>query len=184
MGGAIYYSDSRNQGLTERPCFFQIRKTDNTKYLWELRGSVQLKFRTNHAKNGGEDIYGEAIHSDCYLLHHTGLKELTSNELLSYIQVFDFYNGTSSLSSISSDPKRVCLCDDHGTSQCASEHYILYDPGVTLYPGESTTIPAVVVGKEFGTLSFLVYAQIFPRNNTSDIYWAYIRPRTTITRNN
>ena len=64
---------------------------------------------------------------------------------------------SESLSTISSAPSRVCICNETGYPNCL----IVVDPKQRIvYPGETITIPAVVVGQDFGTVSGSVHAQI------------------------
>ena len=66
----------------------------------------------------------------------------------------------SGLSTITSNPSRVCFCKD-AEPDCLTvadpiTHYI--------YPGQTITIPAAVVGQDFGTVTGSVYAKFM---NTS-----------------
>ena len=70
------------------------------------------------------------------------------------------------LSLITSDPSRVCLCNESGQPDCL----IVADPTPhSIYAGQSINISAVVVGQDFGTVSGSVYAQFLqkPANNHS-----------------
>ena len=74
-----------------------------------------------------------------------------------------------STASLITAPSRVCLCQD-SQKDCL----IVVDPKThTIYPGETITIPAVVVGQHFGTVTGSVIAQLmFPSGSspTSDIH--------------
>ena len=66
-----------------------------------------------------------------------------------------------SLSAVSSDPLRVCICPDQSTPDCLA---ILPDQNIphlhyTVYPGQNFTVPAAVVGFNFALTSGSVYAQ-------------------------
>ena len=68
-----------------------------------------------------------------------------------------------SLSLISSDPSRVCLCNETGQPDCQ----VLTDHTFhTAYPGQTINISAVVVGQDFGTVAGPVYAQFLHRGST------------------
>ena len=68
----------------------------------------------------------------------------------------------SGLSLISSAPSRVCLCNETGQPDCLT----VADPTTrVIYPGQTITIPAVVVGQDFGTVTGSVFAHFF---DTSD----------------
>ena len=72
------------------------------------------------------------------------------------------YEAPDRLSLISSDPSRVCLCKNN-QPQCS----VLYSYE-TRYPGETFSLPAVVVGDMFGTVSGYVYAQLLVQHFRSD----------------
>ena len=58
-------------------------------------------------------------------------------------------NLNNSLSPVSSDPIRVCLCDANGKPQCA-ELSEIFLKNITVIPGESIDLSIVVVGQDFG----------------------------------
>ena len=65
---------------------------------------------------------------------------------------------------MTSAPSRVCLCNGTGQPDCL----ILEDPiPHVIYPGQSITMSAVVVGQDFGTVAGSVYAQ-FSRGSASN----------------
>ena len=105
---------------------------------------ITISFDRNLARNG-DDIYGASL-SDCV------------NHMLLNINRLS----TPSISSVSSNPLRVCLCDSDGVPQCNVTH--MYQNS---YPGESFTVPAVLVGWEYSNASTtgVVYAEILSINN-------------------
>ena len=66
-------------------------------------------------------------------------------------------DGNKSLSLLSSDPLRTCICTS-GRPECTNVFINL-----TKYPGEPFSISAVVVGENFGTVTGSVYSN-FLRN--------------------
>ena len=77
------------------------------------------------------------------------------NCLLSFKNISNM-SDLESLSTISSAPSRVCICNETGPN-CLT----VVDPIQRVaYPGETITIQAVVVGQDFGTVSGSVHAQI------------------------
>ena len=62
----------------------------------------------------------------------------------------------SSLSSISGDPSRVCKCDKYHKPRCHDSSYIYITQDI--YPGDTFTIPVVVVGGDWGPSPGTVYA--------------------------
>ena len=135
-GGGIYIKP----GLSPIPivtiavekCFFHQLNCDN--------GEIYILFANNSAGNGGDDIYGAS------------LQECLSNEC-NHVTVGGV---TSSISSVSSDPQRVCVCDKNGKPQCSNTNFINIHR--ELYPGETFTVPAVIVGWDFGTTVGMVYS--------------------------
>ena len=79
------------------------------------------------------------------------------NCLLSFKNISDM-SQQSGLSLISSTPSQVCLCSETGQPDCLT----VADPTTrVIYPGQTITIPAVVVGQDFGTVTGSVFAQFF-----------------------
>ena len=129
---------------TKPPCFFQLLDCSaDSIYL--------LNFANNSAKYGGDDIYGASIQ-----LSGSICQTSQSNNECNKIII----NGVSSeLSSISSDPLRVCLCNDEGKPLCNSTYEYSYTrTSRTVYPGEIFTVSAILVGGDFGTTTGMVYA--------------------------
>ena len=119
--------------------------------------NVTLNFTNNTGWNGGDAIYGEEI-STC-TFHRLSLL----NVMVGNIQYFDgahvYFNpdGIKSLSLLSSDPLRACICTS-GRPECTNVFMNL-----TKYPGEPFSISAVVVGENFGTVTGSVYSNFLPR---------------------
>ena len=102
-------------------------------------------FANNSAGRGGDVIYGGHIaygfdgNTNCMDI----FKDISSVP-------------EATLSLISSDPLRVCLCNQSGLPDCM----LLVDPTVhSIYPGQTISISAVVVGQDWGTVAGSVYAQ-------------------------
>ena len=155
VGGAIYI-----QGLPEplsietdsQKCFYQLPSVHNVGVLATLNST--LNFYNNTAGGGGEDIYGASLKLPCYISD-----ERVTSHNVARANVFLFHSlPKGHRSSISSDPQRVCLCDDYGIPQCANAYYIIQEQ--TRFPGEKFNISAVLVGYEFGTVSGTVYATL------------------------
>ena len=156
-GAGIYYDCSLTENdddFTTSGCFYDIQGIA----LNELKHSevnVTLSFVNNTATNGGTDVYGATPNSNCKTGH-----DFYAHEINEYV-----FKTSSGLSSISSDPKRVCLCDSSSKLMCANLSYILYN--TTRYPGEVFSLPLAVVGFEFGTVTGPVYANLLPQDNNS-----------------
>ena len=85
--------------------------------------------------------------------------------------MFHFQNKT--LTSVTSDPTRVCLCNNDGIPQCANIDYI-YRELTPRYPGEVFTVPAVVVGKDFGTVPGVVHSKLLWINTDNVTHKDYL----------
>ena len=155
VGGGIYVEQFTPSliDISNYPCFYQLSVFGDLSVI-----NVTLFFVNNTAQNGGDNIYGASIHDDCTII-------LGFPSYVLIDELFKFNNkSSSSLSPISSDPKRVCLCDLESHPKCAELSYIFHH--VVHYPGEKFVLPAVVVGDEFGTVSGVVYASLLPQNHT------------------
>ena len=112
------------------------------------RSYDQLTFINNTAGKGGGVLYGGLV-----ALGYDG----HWNCLLSFKKISDM-SQQNGLSLISSTPSRVCLCNKIGQPDCLT----VADPTTrVIYPGQTITIPAVVVGQDFGTVTGSVFAQLF-----------------------
>ena len=158
-GGAIYV----NPGLTphqlllimEQESFPGTAKKDfRPQCLYQLLNcsvgaSYIFSFVNNSAVNGGDDIYGASLQ------YHRSLGNcnLTVNV------------NNDGISSVSSDPTRVCLCDSEGIPQCKNNSYIFRNYEV--HPGEMFTVSAIVVGGDFGGTRGPIYADFSPIDHPS-----------------
>ena len=127
--------------------------TSMTKCFIHVEGSrsdTRLVFINNTAGKGGDVLYGGLV-----ALGWDG----DWNCLLSFKNISDM-SQQSGLSTITSNPSRVCLCKD-AEPDCLT----VADPTTHhIYPGQTIIIPAVVVGQDFGTVTGFVYAKLL---NTS-----------------
>ena len=109
------------------------------------RSQARLIFTNNTADKGGDVVYGGLV-----ALGYDG----DWNCLLSFKNISDM-SEQNGLSTISSEPPRVCLCHD-GQPDCLT----VADPIThNIYPGQTITLPAVVVGQDFGTVTGSVMPQ-------------------------
>ena len=142
VGGAIYSSACTlvQYALKTEPCSISFG------------GNSTVDLLHNTAERGGSAIYGITM------------SKLECNSFADgdYEYLFDIITIIpESFSAISSDPLRVCICPDQSTPDCLA---ILPDQNIphlryTVYPGQTFTIPAVVVGFNFALTSGSVYAQ-------------------------
>ena len=114
-------------------CFYQV-VGDNGKVCI-------LIFANNSATDGGNNVYGASLSRDFCLDCEL---EVDGSEV----------------SSVSSDPTRVCVCDDSGVPQCRNNSFIFMT--LEVYPGEKFTVSAVVVGGDYGPTIGTVHAKFLP----------------------
>ena len=136
-GGAIFIDPGfqvrelvLNKRTSSFECFYQVMDSNTDDKQCTLR------FANNSAKNGGSDVYGASLSSD-----------LCPDCQLEVDAKSSFF---------SSDPTRVCLCDDNGVPQCNNNSFIFMD--LEIYPGEVFAVSAIVVGGDFGPTIGVVYA--------------------------
>ena len=149
IGNNVYYSAPpfmlMNHGhpLLQSKCFLNIEGS---------RSQARLTFVNNSAGKGGDILYGGHV--------ALGL-DGDWNCLESFRNISTILQ--DGLSLITSDPTRVCLCNETGQPDCLT----LVDPTPhSIYPGQSITIPAVVVGQRFGVVPGSVFAQFLQRSAT------------------
>ena len=150
-GGAIYTDATIEPYSINSPywlssvfsCFYQLLSCTSTTHV-----QYNLRFANNFAPNGGDDIYGGRITSE--LCHSTESFESCN------LTISQLHKSGRGLSSITSEPTRVCLCDDKGEPQCLNDSYS--SENRTVYPGESFSVPLAIVGEEFGTTLGTIHA--------------------------
>ena len=114
--------------------------------FYNNRTTMLLVFANNTAANGGNDMYGASLQecsTECSMIDGV----------------------SSSISSVSSDPLRICVCDRYnGVPQCNNPEFIYMSQKV--HPGETFTVPAVIVGWDFGATTGVVYANYLTATNS------------------
>ena len=132
-----------------------ISRTECFVHVKGSRSHARLTFVNNTAGKGGDVLYGGLV-----ALGYDG----DWNCLLSFKNISDI-SQQGGLSLISSAPSRVCLCNETGQPDCLT----VADPTTrVMYPGQTITIPAVVVGQDFGTVNGSVFAQFLHTPYTTD----------------
>ena len=152
-GGAILVEGNKitsgDDPTTNDHCFYQI---------WWRDGAQFINFTDNYAVSGGHDIYGSPLASYCLVYDQADHKSRSNEEL----GLFWFQH--RSLSSISSDPRRVCLCDISVVALRCDDADSIFVEGFKLYPGEKFSLYLAVVGVEFGTVTATVQASLTQSN--------------------
>ncbi len=158
FGGAIYIDNADIYVSCEGYksfCFYSIEEMDS---------NYSFNFNENFADKGGDHIYGASLNSSCILVFHIydssniSTCSWINHEILIPIN-FKFQpplNAPKSLSPISSKPTRICLCNSNHQPNCTDVDLIFHKR--LIYPGEYFTIPAVIVGGDFGSTIGTVYA--------------------------
>ena len=163
-GGAIYIltDEFYSKSMTIRD-IFQLNRpslvTPSTRCFLSVEGKrsqARLLFTNNTADKGGDVIYGGLV-----ALGYDG----DWNCLLSFKNISDM-SQQNGLSVITSGASRICLCRD-GQPDCLT----VADPTMhSIYPGQTITLPVVVVGQDFGTVSGSVIAQFLQGYTTCSIH--------------
>ena len=158
-GGAMYIEDPKPQ--VQLPvykdrikCFFQPpKRTISHIVSSQLSGPFipRLEFQNNTAQFAGDSLYGGWVE----LCYHGFINKVI------FKAMFHFKEALSQSSVVSSNPTRVCICDN-AIYDCNITHY-----NVTAYPGQTFEIPAVAVGQMFGTVPFPVHARFIQVNSSS-----------------
>ena len=140
----MYLSMSYDSGIyPTSTCFLNTEGT---------RSQTRFTFANNSAGKGGDILHGGQVAFG----YDGGWNCLDSFKNISNIL-------QDGLSLISSDPSRVCLCNETGQPDCL----VLADPTLhAAYPGQTINISAVVVGQDFGTVAGSVYAQFLHKGST------------------
>lgn len=155
VGGAIYVLENflpYTQPFPN-PCFFRIE---------EDAQNVSFVFVNNTAVNGGNAIYGESI-ENCSSGNDVGSP--IGGQILAW-PTFSFEPDLETdISVITSDPSRVCMCEN-GWPDCGRAHL-----NASAIPGQSFTLSLVTVGQRFGAVSGSVYTSFVLKapNNTYHI---------------
>ena len=125
FGGAIF-TDLEVEIPSTLPCFFQVLTED-------FLNTIQVTFISNTAGFAGSSLYGGYL-DEC---HSMGL----SVSGLSIFKKIFYYNSSSDLSIISSDPISVCFCLGTITLKpvCQKQNWSCT---IAVYPGETFSIPS------------------------------------------
>ena len=152
-GGAIYVETLTEIGIP--PCFFQLDHV--RKYT---SSNVQLIFEGNHANQAGIAIYGGRV--DSCSINEVPLytiverfSRVSTPSVQVFEKLFNFSNSIHSLSLVSSDPIRICFCNDTGIDYAVSQ--ILPKQA---FPGQLFEVEAVPIGQYNGTTLGVIVARI------------------------
>ena len=128
-----------------------------------------IKFVGNTAKSGiGQHIYGSSSSLDSRCSYEYFSNHPTKPFCQLYHNVFKFEPDENTVPSVvSSDAKRVCLCDStNHLPQCARLSKI-FVADIQIYSGETFLLSVAVVGYDFGTTKGTVHASFLPHATSS-----------------
>ena len=159
-GGAVYVDNPMNDAFSVPNDLLQPAKCSiSLNYNSDIPNSSVI-FGNNNALNGGNDLYGLSLKSNCWISPN---KETHSYEIRS--KIFKFSN--KSQFTISSEPRRVCLCENKIT-QCTNYSYIFQQRQYV--PGEKVSIRLSLVGDDFGTTIGTLYLLALPSESQDGHY--------------
>ena len=157
--------------LSQPVCFFQTVED-----VPVLPTSINVSVHSNSARFAGNNIFGGSI-DNCFMLKRPYRTKST-----------DMFKAMFSVSydslSISSPPRRVCLCDKNDTIKCDPVHFNnIVDRYHKLesFPGETFPIRAVLVGQFNGNVPGTVQAWLYPKHTA--IFAAHENIQKIQTRN-
>ena len=147
-GGGIYAEFECSQAIP--PCFFQVNST-----VVHLNESVFLQ---DNRAEAGSALYGGSIDNCYYYGPYNNASRSVFNDL------FEIKTLPNDSSNITSNPLRVCFCEDDLTVNCNKSSV-----PHKVYSGAEVTITAVVVGQRDGPVPGIVIAQLSDTQN-NDVY--------------
>ena len=140
------------------PCFYQLPDYNKSNSTW-----YDIQFVNNSAKNGGDHIYGESMYSTvCYVASvgfDGGPIMISTHCVQKYFTYFP-----KSISSVASDPTRICICGNDSKPDCS----VFYLDNIKVHSGETFTLPLTIVGADFGTTINAVHA-IFENQKSTGV---------------
>ena len=150
--------------IPREECFFQLTDQKLSNSL-----DVQLVFKNNYAGDAGSVLYGGAI-DNCKL---TGLGSYNSGKVFDMLVHYEDDNTTSS---ISSDPFRICLCEDNNPNHHNSNKTFF------IYPGETFQVSVAAVGQRDGIVPAAVGSRM-DRGRLSNSQYVQQTTKTCTTLN-
>ena len=165
-GGAIYVSGQNIKPTPfEENCFYQLMDyTYSDDYYYN--NTYQIKFEENHAKKSGEHLFGASLMGFCTAAYYddTASHSLILRQSCNMSKFFTLDPSfKDSISAVSSEATRVCICNGDYRPQCAGNISNIFSE-ISVHPGETFTQSLVVVGGDFGTTTGTVYVGFMPSN--------------------
>ena len=160
-GGAIYTTNT--VGLPSDSSYDEFTVLSDC--FMEVEGGysqARLTFQNNSAALGDDIVYGGSLGRACKI---DDLVSPCDTCQFIFLSVSSIENST--LSPVSSDPSRVCLCA-YDKPDCLTIFETMQNNEHGIYPGQTLMISAVVVGQTFGTVAGSVYAQFVKLPSTNN----------------
>ena len=142
-GGGIFVEETSECLWDKALCFYQFSSDIQENSSLLLNTSVNLW--SNKASTSGDAIFGGSV-TDCYFFGATHIKK-TASQIF-----FSVFHYTFTTSSVSSRPYGVHFCVN-------GKPVPLVNRAVDAYPGQTFSVPVVVVGQEDGTVPGTVVTQ-------------------------
>ena len=140
-------------------CFFQLGHDILAKK--HLINTITIYIYNNSAGIAGNNIFGGSI-KHCYLIQtNDKTKHNRSLNALLYKKIFNVPNNTRDISSISSPPHKICLCQND-KPDCE----VKYLTHLKVFPGETFSIEAFLVGQFDGTVPGTVEANLLSKHSS------------------
>ncbi len=116
---------------------------------------VHLAFEGNTAGYAGSALYGGSV-EHCRIVSTSTWEQVQGLQVFN--EIFEVRNDEHNTSKVSSDPDRVCFCED-GLPDCNVKQR-----NMSAFPGESLHISATTVGQLNGTVPGSIYAEVHDDN--------------------
>ena len=164
VGGALYIDIPKSSVFALlQNCFYQLLNLN----LTDKMAYYNMTFSGNSAVQSGDHVYGAGIKTLCIAGYQNNSND--TYEILNIKADLQYHfnvqiNPNSSISAISGEPSRACICDSIGQPQCADISKI-FVTGWKVFPGQTFTLPAVVVGGDLGTTTGNVYTKVYSRSD-------------------
>ena len=143
--------------LQSKPiCFYQFARDplinpDHAK-------TVNVSVYNNRALLAGNNIFGGSI-EHCYMIDSPKHKANRSTDI--YDAVFNVPKNEDLPSSVTSSPHHICFCLKNNTPNCSVTSYKYHQP---IFPGESISVYAVLVGQYNGAVPGTIQAKLSSSN--------------------
>ena len=155
-GGAIYFQSAIPSQYVRANCFFHINATIGS------ISDVHIYFEGNFAGEAGSALYGGNIDNcslECSTMPYPYHDICITSSGKVFDMIMDIGPHDNSTSLISSDPTKVCRCNQSYPLNCTVHPYYEY---VHVYPREKLSIALLALGQRDGIAPGIIYAWTNP----------------------